>query len=85
MAIQGSTRRSSGVLTGGNCASNAGDATTQRGTSASMFWNGTRDVADMDCAKGIAFLCENEGDISDYIYGRRKSDRALPLILLPTT
>lgn len=39
----------------------------------------------MDCAKGIAFLCENEGDISDYIYGRRKSDRALPLILLPTT
>lgn len=39
----------------------------------------------MDCAKGIAFLSVNEGDISDYIYGRRKSDKALPLILLPTT
>lgn len=39
----------------------------------------------MDCAKGIAFLAVNDGDISDYIFGRRSSDRALPLILIPTT
>ena len=39
----------------------------------------------MDCAKAIAFLAVNEGDINDYIFGRRQSDRALPLILVPTT
>lgn len=39
----------------------------------------------MDCAKAIAFLCMNDGDISDYIYNRLKSDKALPLVLIPTT
>ena len=39
----------------------------------------------MDAAKGIAFLALNEGDISDYIFGKKASDKALPLILVPTT
>jgi alcohol dehydrogenase class IV len=39
----------------------------------------------MDCAKAIAFLSLNEGDINDYIYNKLKSDKALPLILIPTT
>ncbi|MGN0354801.1 MAG: iron-containing alcohol dehydrogenase [Muricoprocola sp.] len=39
----------------------------------------------MDCAKAIAFLSVNEGDINDYIFNRKKSDDALPLILIPTT
>lgn len=39
----------------------------------------------MDCAKAIAFLAVNEGDINDYIFNRKKSDKALPLILIPTT
>lgn len=39
----------------------------------------------MDCAKAIAFLSVNEGDISDYIYARLTSDKALPLVLVPTT
>lgn len=39
----------------------------------------------MDCAKAIAFLAVNDGDINDYIFNRRKSDDALPLILIPTT
>lgn len=39
----------------------------------------------MDCAKAIAFLAENDGDVSDYIFNRKKSDKALPLILIPTT
>lgn len=39
----------------------------------------------MDCAKAIAFIALNEGDISDYIYGRKSGDRALPLVLIPTT
>lgn len=39
----------------------------------------------MDCAKGIAFLAVNDGDINDYIFGRKSSDQALPLILIPTT
>lgn len=39
----------------------------------------------MDCAKGIAFLAKNTGDISDYIYGKLKSEEALPIILVPTT
>lgn len=39
----------------------------------------------MDCAKAMAFLAVNDGDINDYIYGREKSERALPLILIPTT
>jgi alcohol dehydrogenase class IV len=39
----------------------------------------------MDAAKGIAFLAKNEGDITDYIFGKKKSDEALPLVLVPTT
>lgn len=39
----------------------------------------------MDCAKAIAFLAVNEGDVSDYIFNRKQSDQALPLILIPTT
>ena len=39
----------------------------------------------MDSAKAIAFLAENTGDISDYIFGKLKSDRALPVIAVPTT
>ena len=39
----------------------------------------------MDCAKAIAFLVQNDGDINDYIFNRRVSDKALPLILIPTT
>ncbi|MCD7838304.1 MAG: iron-containing alcohol dehydrogenase [Clostridiales bacterium] len=39
----------------------------------------------MDCAKAIAFLAVNEGDINDYIFNRRHSDKALPLVLIPTT
>lgn len=39
----------------------------------------------MDCAKAIAFLAVNEGDINDYIFNRRASTKALPIILVPTT
>lgn len=39
----------------------------------------------MDCAKAIAFLAVNDGDINEYIYNIRTSDEALPLILIPTT
>ncbi len=39
----------------------------------------------MDSAKGIAFMAENEGTVSEYIYGERSSSKALPLILVPTT
>lgn len=39
----------------------------------------------MDCAKGIAFMAVNDGDINDYIFGRSFSDNALPLIVIPTT
>ena len=39
----------------------------------------------MDCAKAVAFLTLNDGDVSEYIYGRLTGDRALPLILIPTT
>jgi alcohol dehydrogenase class IV len=39
----------------------------------------------MDAAKAIAFVSENEGDISDYIFGRKTSDAALPILLVPTT
>lgn len=39
----------------------------------------------MDCAKAIAFLAVNEGDISDYIFGKKTGEHALPLILVPTT
>lgn len=39
----------------------------------------------MDCSKAIAFAVYNEGNIFDYIYGTKKGDKALPLILVPTT
>ena len=39
----------------------------------------------MDCAKGIAFMTVNDGDINDYIFNRKVSDNALPLIVIPTT
>ncbi|MGN0361521.1 MAG: bifunctional amino acid transporter/iron-containing alcohol dehydrogenase [Bilifractor sp.] len=39
----------------------------------------------MDCAKGIAFLGANGGDIRDYLYNRKQSDKAMPLVLIPTT
>ena len=39
----------------------------------------------MDCANGIAFMSVNEGDINDYIFNRKISDKALPLIVIPTT
>ncbi len=39
----------------------------------------------MDCAKGIAFMAVNKGDINDYIFNRKVSDNALPLIVIPTT
>ncbi len=39
----------------------------------------------MDCAKAIAFLAVNEGDVNDYIFGRKISECALPLVLVPTT
>ena len=39
----------------------------------------------MDCAKAIAFLSVNDGDINDYIYKKLQSDKALPLVLIPTT
>lgn len=39
----------------------------------------------MDCAKAIAFLAVNDGDISDYIFAKKQSDSALPLVLIPTT
>lgn len=39
----------------------------------------------LDAAKGIAFHAVNGGDINDFIFGRRQSDRALPVIAVPTT
>lgn len=39
----------------------------------------------LDTGKGIAFQAVNEGDISDYIYGKKKSDKALPVLAVPTT
>ena len=39
----------------------------------------------MDCAKAIAFLAVNPGDVNDYIFNRKTGEKALPLILIPTT
>ncbi|MDR1641630.1 MAG: iron-containing alcohol dehydrogenase [Clostridiales bacterium] len=39
----------------------------------------------LDAAKAIAFSALNPGDLSDYIFGRKTSDLALPAILAPTT
>ena len=39
----------------------------------------------MDAAKAIAFCCVNDGDISDYIFGKKQGKGSLPIILMPTT
>ncbi len=39
----------------------------------------------MDCAKAVAFLAVNDGSINDYIFNIARSDKALPLVLIPTT
>jgi alcohol dehydrogenase class IV len=39
----------------------------------------------MDAAKAMAFMAVNDGDISDYIFGRRVGTKALPIVLIPTT
>ena len=39
----------------------------------------------LDAAKAIAFQAANGGDINDYIFARKTSDRALPVVAVPTT
>lgn len=39
----------------------------------------------MDAAKAIAFMACNGGDVNDYIFERKHSQKALPLVLVPTT
>lgn len=39
----------------------------------------------MDAAKSIAFITLNDGDVSDYIFGKKYSEKALPIVLVPTT
>ena len=39
----------------------------------------------MDAAKSIAFAAKNPGDISEYIFGIKQGNEALPIILVPTT
>ncbi len=39
----------------------------------------------LDAAKAISFIAVNEGDISEYIFGRLSSEKALPSVLVPTT
>lgn len=39
----------------------------------------------LDAAKGIAFQTANGGDINDYIFGKKFSEKALPVIAVPTT
>jgi alcohol dehydrogenase class IV len=39
----------------------------------------------MDAAKAIAFMGKNDGDLMDYVYGRKTSPEAYPVILAPTT
>lgn len=39
----------------------------------------------LDAGKGIAFQAVNGGDISEYIYGIKTSDKALPVLAVPTT
>ena len=39
----------------------------------------------MDCSKAVAFSACNDGNIFDFIYGKKKGTGALPLILVPTT
>ena len=35
----------------------------------------------MDCAKAIAFLAVNDGDVSDYIFGKKSGDKAAEKIV----
>ena len=39
----------------------------------------------LDAAKGIAFQAVNGGDINEYIFGKKVSDKALPVLAVPTT
>ena len=39
----------------------------------------------MDAAKSIAFCAKNPGNIEDYIYGIKKGENSLPILLVPTT
>lgn len=39
----------------------------------------------MDAAKSIAFVAKNPGDLSEYIFGIKQGQEALPIILVPTT
>ncbi|WP_315070589.1 iron-containing alcohol dehydrogenase [uncultured Clostridium sp.] len=39
----------------------------------------------MDAAKSIAFSVKNPGDISEYIFGMKQGNEALPIVLVPTT
>lgn len=39
----------------------------------------------LDAGKAIAFQTVNGGDINEYIYGRKSSDKALPVLCVPTT
>lgn len=39
----------------------------------------------MDAAKAIAFIVENGEEINDYIFNKKISDKALPIVLVPTT
>jgi len=39
----------------------------------------------MDAAKSIAFAAKNSGDISEYIFGIKQGNDALPIVLVPTT
>ena len=39
----------------------------------------------MDAAKSIAFCAKNLGNIEDYIFGVKKGNEALPIVLVPTT
>lgn len=39
----------------------------------------------MDAAKSIAFSAKNPGDISEYIFGIKQGNEALPIVLVPTT
>jgi alcohol dehydrogenase class IV len=39
----------------------------------------------MDAAKAVAFMAGNDGGLMDYIYARKTSAEAFPIILVPTT
>ena len=39
----------------------------------------------MDAAKCIAFMGKNDGGLMDYVYGRKVSSEAFPVVLVPTT